>query len=131
MREDDLTYKVIGCAMKVHAILGSGYHELIYQRALAIELANQGIRFVREYKMQVYYEGIKIGERRVDFLIEDWLVLEIKAVSKLEDYFLAQIMNYIDMFGFSFGLLINFGSPSLVYRRIFNLKHPDNQFYRK
>lgn len=131
MREDDLTYKVIGCAMKVYTILGSSYQELIYQRAVAIELAKQGIRFVREYKMQVYYEGIRIGERRVDFLIEDWLVLEIKAVSKLEDSFLAQTMNYLEMFKFSYGLLINFGSSSLVYRRIFNLKHPHNLIYRK
>jgi GxxExxY protein len=126
LRKEDLTYKVIGCAMKVHAALGSGYQEVIYQRALAIELAKQGIRFIREYKMQVYYEGIKIGERRVDFLIEGWLVLEIKAVAILEDCFLAQVMNYIEMFKFSYGLLINFGSPSLGYKRIYNLKHPDN-----
>lgn len=131
MREDDLTYKVIGCAMKVHAILGSGYQEIIYQRALAIELAKQGIRFVREYKMQVFYKGIKIGERRVDFLIEDWLVLEIKAVSNLEDSFLAQTMNYLEMFKFSYGLLINFGSSRLVCKRIYNLKHPDNLIHRK
>jgi len=126
VRKDDLTYKVIGCAMKVHATLGSGYQEVIYQRALAIELAKQGIRFIREYKMQVYYDGILIGERRVDFLIEGWLVLEIKAVAILEDSFLAQVMNYIEMFKFSYGLLINFGCSSLEYKRVYNLKHPDN-----
>ena len=81
----DLTAKIIGAAMEVHKFLGNGFQEVIYQRALAIELGEKGLSFVREQEMQIEYKGIDIGTRRVDFFIEDKIILEIKAVIKLED----------------------------------------------
>ena len=91
--EDGLTYKIIGCAMKVHSILGNGFQEVIYQRALAIEMECQQLRFARELEMALYYKDITIGSRRVDFLVDDTVIVELKAVIKLEDIHLAQGLN--------------------------------------
>lgn len=122
MREKELTYKIIGCAMKVHNTLGNGFQEVIYQRCLAIELEKAGIAYAREVNQEIYYEGIKVGTRRADFVIEDKVILELKAVIRLEDVHLAQIKNYLVAYNFENGLLINFGSKSLQYNRIFNDK---------
>jgi len=117
-RYSDLTGKIIGCAMEVHKILGNGFQEVIYQRALAIELSRQGLTFSREHEMQIYYKGYDIGTRRVDFFVEEKIMVEIKAVITLEDVHLAQAINYLEAYGLDIGLLINFGSKSLQFKRV-------------
>ena len=96
MKHEELTHKIIGCAMKVHNTLGNGFQEVIYQRALAIEMENQGLGFQREMEMTIFYEGIDIGTRRVDFFVEDTIMVELKALIKMEDVHLAQAMNYLE-----------------------------------
>ncbi|QXV67064.1 GxxExxY protein [Mucilaginibacter sp. 21P] len=123
MEKDELTYKVIGCAMKVHNTLGNGFQEVIYQRCLAIELANAGVNFVREQEHTIFYDGIEVGSRRADFVIEGRLCLELKAIINLEDVHLAQAKNYTVAYDFPIGLLINFGSQSLQYKLIFNPRY--------
>lgn len=122
--DDDLTFRVIGCAMKVHSTLGNGFKEIFYQKALAIELRNAGIKFKSEVEMPVYYEGELLGVRRVDFLVEDIVVLELKAVSIFEPSHLAQGLNYLVAYNVDKGLLINFGGTSLDVKR---LRHPRNK----
>lgn len=116
--ESELTGKIIGCAMEVHRVIGNGFQEVIYQRALAIEFRSQGISFVREYSMDVFYKGTHIGTRRVDFFVEGKVMLEMKAVIQLEDVHLAQAINYLEASGIEVGLLINFGSRSLQFKRV-------------
>ena len=111
--------------MKVHRILNSGFQEVIYQRALAIEMDKQKLKFARELEMTVYYEGIEIGTRRVDFFVEDKIMVELKAVAELNNLHLAQCRNYLEAYNLPIGLLINFGSGSLEHKRIYNTKHPD------
>jgi GxxExxY protein len=127
MKQEDLTHKIIGCAMKVHSTLGNGFQEVIYQRALAIEMEKQGLGFAREMEMTIYYEGIDIGTRRVDFFVENTIMVELKAVIKLEDVHLAQAMNYCEAYNLPIGLLINFGARSLEFKRVYNTKHPENK----
>jgi GxxExxY protein len=125
MEKDKLTYSIIGCAMKVHNTLGPGFQEVIYQRCLAIELQKAGLEFVREQEHKIYYDGIDVGTRRADFVIEQKIVVEIKALVNLEDVHLAQAKNYVVAYDFPNGLLINFGSQSLQYKLLFNPKyHP-------
>lgn len=119
----DITRTIIGAAMKVHSTLGNGFQEVIYQRALAIEMEKQGLSFQRELEMQIYYDDQEIGTRRVDFLVEDKVMVELKAVTALEDVHLAQAINYLEAYGLEVGLLINFGAKSLQYRRVVNSKH--------
>ncbi len=116
---DELTYKIIGCAMKVHNTLGNGFQEVIYQRCLAIEMERQRIVFARELEMPIYYEDIEVGTRRADFVVEDKVLVELKAVIKLEDVHLAQGLNYLQAYKIEKGLLINFGSNSLEVKRLF------------
>ena len=111
--------------MKVHTTLGSGFQEVIYQRALAVEMERQGLSFAREMEMVVFYEGVEIGTRRVDFFVEDKVMVELKALSALNDSHIAQDRNYLEAFNKPIGLLLNFGSKSLEYKRIYNTKHPD------
>ena len=117
--------------MKVLTALGNGFQEVIYQRALAIEMEKQGLGFQREMELAIFYEGINIGTRRVDFLIEDSIMVELKALIKLEEVHLAQAMNYCQVYNLPIGLLINFGSKSLEFKRIYNLNHPENLNYKK
>lgn len=131
MQEKELTHRIIGCAMKVHTVLGNGFQEVIYQRALAIEMSKQGLSFTREMEMQIFYEGEHIGTRRVDFFVEEKIMLELKAIIKLEEVHLAQAMNYCQAYNLPIGLLINFGAKSLEYKRVYNLNHPDNKAYKK
>lgn len=114
----ELTSKIIGTAMEVHKFLGNGFQEVIYQRALAIELKERGLSFVREQEMQIKYKEIDIGTRRADFFIEDKIMLEIKAVIQLEDVHLAQAINYLEAYNLEIGLLINFGSKSMQFKRL-------------
>ncbi|PRY98291.1 GxxExxY protein [Marinilabilia salmonicolor] len=118
----DITGNVIGCAMRVHSALGNGFQEVIYQRALAIEMEETGISFSREHTMPIYYRNQQIGTRRVDFLVEGVVSVEIKAVTTLDDTNLAQAINYLEAYDLEVGLLINFGSKSLQHKRIVNRK---------
>ena len=119
MVNDDLTYRIIGCAMKVHRTLGAGFQEVIYQRALAIEMEQAKIDFGREVEQPIYYQGEEIGSRRADFIVDNRVVVELKALTALEDVHLAQVKNYVVAYGLGLGLLLNFGGQSLEYRRIF------------
>jgi GxxExxY protein len=116
----ELTHKIIGCAMEVHRVLGPGFQEYIYQRALVIEMKNAGIKFEEEFELPVFYKGEKIGLRRVDFWIESTISLEIKAKSDLDSSHLAQGINYIEAANIPAGLLINFGAASLQFKRLHN-----------
>jgi len=143
MKYEELTHRIIGCAMKVHSVLGNGFQtclpkgssvrrqEVIYQRALAIEMEKQGLGYQREMEMTIYYGGIDIGTRRVDFFVEDFVMVELKAVIKLDYGHLNQAMNYCQAYKLPIGLLINFGSKSLEFKRVYNLNHPENKDYKK
>ncbi len=115
-----LTGNVIGCAMTVHSALGNGFQEVIYQRALAIEMADQPIVFSREHEMPIYYRGQQIGTRRVDFLLEGVVSVELKAIIQLDEVHLAQAINYLEAYDLEVGLLINFGARSLQFKRVTN-----------
>ena len=114
----ELTGKIIGCAMEVQRALGNGFQEVIYQRALAIEMAAQGLEFSREHEMQIYYKGVEIGSRRVDFFVEGKVMVELKALIRLEDVHLAQTINYLEAYGLEIGLLLNFGASRLEFKRV-------------
>jgi len=118
--QDELTYKVIKCCFKVHNTLGNGFQEVIYQRCLAIELTKAKINFEREIGQTIYYDGQKVGRRRADFIVENKVIIELKAVIRLADVHLAQAKNYLVAYNFDIGLLINFGSLSLEYKRIYH-----------
>lgn len=122
---NDITRKIIGCAMKVHSALGNGFQEVIYQRALAIEMQKQSLEFQREMEMTIFYDGIDIGTRRVDFFVEDRVMVELKALEKLEDVHKAQAINYCEAYNIADGLLINFGAKSLEFKRVYNKKLVD------
>ena len=117
--------------MKVHSTLGNGFQEVIYQRALAIEMEKQGLSFLREMDMTILYEGIDIGTRRVDFFVNDTIMVELKALIQLEEVHLAQAMNYCQAYNLPIGLLINFGAKSLEFKRVYNLNHVENKGYKK
>jgi GxxExxY protein len=120
---DLMSYKINGCAMKVHSILGNGFQEVIYQRCLTIELKKAGLSFGREVEQVIYYNDIDVGTRRADFIVEDKIVVELKAIINLESVHLAQAKNYVVAYDFAVGLLINFGSLSLQFKKIFNPKY--------
>ncbi len=116
----DLTWKIIGCAMKVHSTLGNGFQEVIYQRCMVVEMQKQKLEFARELEMTIYYENVEMGTRRADFLVENKILVELKALTKLEDVHLAQAINYLEAFKLETGWLINFGSKSLEFERVTN-----------
>jgi GxxExxY protein len=120
MKHEELTHKIIGGAMQVHKALGNGFQEVIYQRALSIEFQYAGIKFEREKEIEINYRGRNIGKRRVDFFVENKIMVEIKAVIHLEDVHLAQAMNYVEAYNIEIGLLINFGAKSLQFKRVHN-----------
>ena len=99
-------------------MLGNGFQEVIYQRALAIEMGLQGLAFSREHEMEIFYKTVDIGTRRVDFFVEGKIMVEIKAIIQLEDVHLAQAINYLEAYGLDIGLLINFGNTSLQFKRV-------------
>ncbi|PIX05854.1 MAG: GxxExxY protein, partial [Flavobacteriales bacterium CG_4_8_14_3_um_filter_35_10] len=123
---DDITYKINGCAMKVHNTLGNGFQEVIYQRCLAIELGKAGLAFTRELEQAIFYEGINVGTRRADFVVENDVIVELKALINLEDVHLAQAKNYVVAYDKPIGLLINFGATSLQFKKVFNSKFSQN-----
>jgi GxxExxY protein len=119
----ELTSNIIGCGMTVHKILGNGFQEVIYQRALEIEMALVEIAFSREFEMPIYYREEQIGTRRVDFLVEGIISVELKAITKLEDVHFVQAINYLEAYNLEIGLLINFGEASLNFKRLTNKKY--------
>ena len=123
MKYQKITEKIIGCAMQVHSTLGNGFQEVIYQRALAIELEANGLHFEREKEMSIFYRGHHIGTRRADFFVENLIMVELKAVIELEDVHLAQAKNYLEAYNMEIGLLINFGARSLQFKRVYNNKY--------
>ncbi|RYY33190.1 MAG: GxxExxY protein [Sphingobacteriaceae bacterium] len=122
----DCTSSIIGCAMRVHSTLGNGFQEVIYQRALEIEFRNEDISFQREMEMPIFYQGQQIGTRRVDFFVENQIMVELKAIINLEAVHLAQAINYLEAYNVKTGLLINFGSQSLQFKRLLNNKFKAN-----
>ncbi len=116
----DITEKIIGCAMRVHKQLGNGYREEIYQRCLAIEFEKISLPYSREIEIPIYYDNIKVGMRRADFVVDKKIIVETKAIKKLENDDWAQTINYLEAFTYEVGLLINFGSKSLEFKRFIN-----------
>ena len=104
--------------MKVHKTLGNGFQEVVYQRCLAIEMEKVGLVFYREVDQDIFYEGVHVGTRRADFIVENQVIVELKALVDLEDVHLAQAINYLEAYKMEIGLLINFGSRSLQFKRV-------------
>ena len=121
--QDKITHDIIACSMEVHNVLGNGFQEVIYQRALSVEMALRNIEHQREFEMPIFYKGIYLGKRRVDFLVLNEISVEIKAKTQLEDGHLAQAINYLEAYNLQTGLLINFGAKSLQFNRLFNKKY--------
>ncbi|HEY2582616.1 MAG TPA: GxxExxY protein [Mucilaginibacter sp.] len=119
-KHSEITGKVIGWAMQVHSFLGNGYQEFIYQRALSIEFTKAGLNFKRELEMPIFYKDVvePIGTRRVDFLVENCVLVELKALIALDDLHLNQILNYLRAYKIEIGLLLNFGERNLNYKRL-------------
>ncbi|WP_304237430.1 GxxExxY protein [Jiulongibacter sediminis] len=130
---NDLTHKIIGASMQVHRVLGNGFQEVIYQRALAVEFNHIGISYEREKEMNIFYRDEQVGTRRVDFFVEEAVMVELKAVSELEEAHKAQAINYLEAYGIANGLLINFGKTSLEFKRVYNKKlvNPANPINHK
>ncbi len=120
LKYKDITEKIIGAAFEVHKFLGNGFQEVIYQRALAFELKKAGLEFVREIEQEIYYKDLEepIDKRRADFVVEGKILVELKAVIQLEDVYLAQALNYLKAYKLEIGLLINFGSKSIEFKRL-------------
>jgi GxxExxY protein len=129
---NETTQKIIGCAMKVHGKMKNGYVEAVYQKCLAIELKKAGMNFQQEVVVPIYYDEMVVGRRRVDFIVDGTIVLEIKEVTTLENSHLAQALNYLETHHLRVGLLINFGAKSLQFKRLVNgqtnqvIKNPAN-----
>ncbi len=115
--KSEITAQVIKCSYSVHNYLGNGFQEVVYQRALAIEFREIGLKYEREKEMLIIYKGKAIGGRRVDFLVDGDIMVELKALIQLEDVHIAQLMNYIEAYKVKVGLLINFGAKELEVRR--------------
>ena len=125
-KHSEITSNVIAAAFEVHKELGPGFQEVIYQRALEVEFNLRSISFAREFEMIVYYKSLEIGLRRVDFLVNDIVSVELKAMTKLEDVHLAQALNYLEAYNLEVGLLINFGAKSLEIKRLYNTRYKSN-----
>ncbi len=120
LKYKDITEKIIGASFEVHKFLGNGFQEVIYQRALAWEMSQAGLDYSREIEQEIYYKNLSepIGARRADFVVENKVLVELKAIIQLEDVHLAQALNYLKAYKLEVGLLINFGSKSLTFKRL-------------
>lgn len=120
LKYKDITEKIIGAAFNVHSFLGNGFQEVIYQRALAWEMSEANLEFQREIEQDIFYKDLPrpIGTRRADFVVEGKVLVELKAIKELEDVHLAQALNYLKAYKLEVGLLINFGSKSLTFKRL-------------
>ena len=131
IKYEDITKRIIASAMRVHSTLGNGFQEVIYQKAMEIEMPYENLTFQREMEMPIFYREKQIGTRRVDFFVEDKIMVELKAVIRMEDIHLSQAMNYLEAYKMEIGLLINFGAKSLEFKRVHNnklLKHSNPEF---
>ena len=120
LKYKDITEKIIGASFEVHKFLGNGFQEVIYQRALAWELSRASLTYAREIEQEIFYKELAepIGTRRADFVVEGKVLVELKALIELEDVHLAQVLNYLKAYKLEVGLLINFGSKSLTFKRL-------------
>jgi GxxExxY protein len=118
LKHSDITEKILGAAFEVHGLLGNGFQEVIYQRALAVEMTRRGLNFQRELEQEIFYKEQPIGTRRVDFLVEDRVLVELKAITELEAVHAAQLLNYLRAYRLEVGLLVNFGSARLTFKRM-------------
>lgn len=116
----EITGAVIGAAMQVHSELGSGFPEVIYQRSLAIEFRKQNISYKREESMPLFYKKKSVGKRRADFLVEQKVLVELKALSEINKTHYNQVLNYLTAFNLEIALLLNFGENSLNFKRFIN-----------
>ena len=114
----EITRRVIGCAMAVHSELGNGFQEVVYQRALRVEMEREGLSFSREHEVPIWFKGVQVGTRRVDFLVEEKVLVELMVVSELENVHISQVLNYLEAFELEVGLLMNLGRQSLDFRRL-------------
>ncbi len=126
MKHAEITERIIKCAFTVHNKLGNGFQEVIYQRAMEIEMPKAALTFSREFEMPIFYDEIQIGTRRVDFLVEGMISVELKAIIQLENVHLAQAMNYLEAYNLEIGLLINLVANSLEFKRLTNKKFRPN-----
>ena len=120
LKYKSITEKIIGASFEVHKFLGNGFQEVIYQRALAWEMEQAGLDFNREIEQEIFYKDLihPIGTRRADFVIEEKVLVELKAIKELEDVHIAQVLNYLKAYRLEVALLINFGSKSLSFKRL-------------
>jgi len=120
LKYKDITEKILGASFEVHKFLGNGFQEVIYQRALAWEMKQRDLAFAREIEQDIFYKDLPepIGTRRADFVVEGKVLVELKALIQLEDVHLAQMLNYLKAYKLEVGLLINFGSKSLTFKRL-------------
>ena len=123
LKYKDLTEKIIGCAMKVHRYFGPGFPEVVYKRALMIELKKNSIKFKEEVERDIIYEGKPIHKRRLDLIIEEVVLLELKALKEVDNSETNQTLNYLRVFNIEVGLLLNFGAPSLFFKRFVHTKN--------
>jgi GxxExxY protein len=124
----DITQQIIGCAMKVHRHFGLGFPEAIYKRSLLIELEKSGLAFQAEIDKDIYYNGHFIGKRRLDIIVAEKVLVELKAVSETDKSNYNQLLNYLNIFKMEVGLLLNFGKDSLEFKRFaLSEKHQRNQ----
>ena len=120
LKYGDITEKIIGAAFEVHKFLGNGFQEVIYQRGLALELTQARLTFAREVERDIFYKELPepIGTHRADFVVQEKVLVELKAISELEDVHIAQLLNYLRAYRLEVGLLINFGSKKLTFKRM-------------
>lgn len=120
LKYKDITQKIIRASFEVHKFLGNGFQEVIYQRALDFEMREAGLEFNREIEQHIFYKDLRepIGTRRADFVVENKILVELKALTHLEDVHLAQALNYLKAYKLEIGLLINFGAKSLDFKRL-------------
>lgn len=116
----DITEKIIGCSLNIHKQLGNGFPEIVYHRCLEIEFKKIKLAYKTEFECPIYYENIEVGKRRADFIVENVILVEIKALHGLDDYCISQVLNYLKAFNLEVGLLINFGEKSLKFKRLIN-----------
>jgi GxxExxY protein len=115
---EELSGRILGAAVEVHKALGPGFLEAIYQRAMEVALNHRGIRFQRQKEVRVYFEGEDLGVQRLDLVVEQQVILELKAVKALEEIHFAQLRSYLKATGLHIGLLLNFNAPTLVSKRV-------------
>jgi GxxExxY protein len=127
LKYNAVTQKIIGCAMKVHSYFGSGFPEVVYKRTLTIELQKIGLNYQTEVEKDIYYEDVFIGKRRLELIIEDKILIELKAIKEVGKSCYNQVINYLKIFGLEVGLLLNFGTDSLQFKRFVALRNnPQN-----